>query len=70
VLLERFSLLAISEGLVVTPSTIPQAAPFRNSSRFAVSRKNFIFVSLQLNLSLPRRREAIGAPPPTTVQPG
>src|SRR5262249_10610041 len=32
---------AISEGLVVTPSTIPQAAPFFNSSRFAVSRKNF-----------------------------
>src|ERR1035437_4760990 len=33
--------LAISDGLVVTPSTIPQLAPFFNSSRFAVSRKNF-----------------------------
>jgi hypothetical protein len=26
---------------VVTPSTIPQLAPFFSSSRFAVSRKNF-----------------------------
>src|SRR5260370_22597656 len=33
--------LAISDGLVVTPSTIPQLAPFFNSSRFAVSKKNF-----------------------------
>src|ERR1017187_1503595 len=32
---------AISEGLVVTPSTMPQLAPFFNSSRFAVSRKIF-----------------------------
>ena len=33
--------LAIKVGLVVTPSTMPHAAPFFNSSRFAVSRKNF-----------------------------
>src|SRR6185369_2953590 len=33
--------LAISDGLVVTPSTIPQLAPFFSSSRFAVSKKNF-----------------------------
>src|SRR5690606_11669408 len=32
---------AISDGLVVTPSTIPQAAPAFRSSRLAVSRKNF-----------------------------
>src|SRR5882724_3970828 len=32
---------AISEGLVVTPSTIPQLAAFFSSSRFAVSKKNF-----------------------------
>ena len=30
------------EGLVVTPSTIPQLASSRISSRFAVSRKNFM----------------------------
>src|SRR6266487_268125 len=35
---------AISDGLVVTPSTIPQLAPFFSSSRFAVSRKNFKIV--------------------------
>src|ERR1043165_342603 len=34
--------LATSEGFVVTPSTKPSAAPSRISSRFAVSRKNFI----------------------------
>src|SRR5277367_4803924 len=34
--------LAISVGFVVTPSTMPHAAPFFNSSRFAVSRKNFM----------------------------
>src|SRR5919202_3114476 len=34
--------LATSEGLVVTPSTTPSAAPSRISFRFAVSRKNFI----------------------------
>src|SRR6516225_7245613 len=33
--------LAIKVGFVVTPSTMPQLAPFRNSSRLAVSRKNF-----------------------------
>src|SRR5581483_9439719 len=33
--------LAISDGLVVTPSTMPQLAPLRSSSRLAVSRKNF-----------------------------
>src|SRR5690349_21906069 len=33
--------LAIKVGLVVTPSTMPQEAPFFNSSRLAVSRKNF-----------------------------
>src|ERR1035438_4750435 len=32
---------AISVGFVVTPSTMPQLAPFFNSSRFAVSRKIF-----------------------------
>jgi hypothetical protein len=30
-------------GLVVMPSMTPEAAPWRISSRFAVSRKNFIF---------------------------
>src|SRR3954451_22788486 len=34
---------AIRVGLVVTPSTMPHSAPFRISSRFAVSRKNFIW---------------------------
>src|SRR5206468_8084380 len=34
--------LAIRVGLVVTPSTMPQLAPFFNSSRLAVSKKNFI----------------------------
>src|SRR5262249_33610334 len=34
---------AISDGLVVTPSTMPHAAAFFSSSRFAVSRKNFIW---------------------------
>src|ERR1035437_5360602 len=33
---------AISDGFVVTPSIMPQRAPAFNSSRFAVSRKNFI----------------------------
>src|SRR5436190_7843546 len=37
--------LAINDGFVVTPSTIPQLAPFFSSSRFAVSRKNFIEAS-------------------------
>src|SRR5258705_7644711 len=37
--------LAISEGLVVTPSAIPNEAPSRISFRFAVSRKNFIITS-------------------------
>src|ERR1035438_5828092 len=32
---------AISVGFVVTPSTMPQLAPFFSSSRFAVSRKIF-----------------------------
>ena len=34
--------MAINVGFVVTPSTIPQLAPFFSSSRFAVSRKIFI----------------------------
>src|SRR5258707_480121 len=34
--------LAISEGLVVTPSTIPQLAAFFSSSRLAVYKKNFM----------------------------
>src|SRR5262249_56211616 len=34
---------AISDGLVVTPSTMPHAAAFFSLSRFAVSRKNFIW---------------------------
>ena len=37
--------LAIRLGLVVTPSASPSAAPSRISSRFAVSRKNFISIS-------------------------
>src|SRR5512135_2416211 len=40
----RFS-LAISVGLVVTPSITPRDIPCRISSRFAVSRKNFMFVT-------------------------
>ena len=34
--------LAMSEGLVVTPSTMPSASPFLISSMLAVSMKNFI----------------------------
>lgn len=34
--------LAISDGFVVTPSTMPQEAYFLMSSMFAVSRKNCI----------------------------
>src|SRR5687768_13435486 len=37
-----FPSFAIREGLVVTPSARPNAAPSRISLRFAVSRKNFI----------------------------
>src|SRR5579863_9879486 len=40
----RFS-LATSVGLVVTPSITPSDIPCRISSRFAVSRKNFMFVA-------------------------
>src|SRR6266851_313429 len=40
----RFS-LAISVGLVVTPSITPRDIPWRISSRFAVSRKNFMLVA-------------------------
>src|SRR5882762_2907032 len=40
----RFS-LAIRVGLVVTPSITPSATPCRISSKFAVSRKNFMFVA-------------------------
>src|SRR5947208_8945248 len=40
----RFS-LAISEGLVVTPSTTPSATPSLITARFAVSRKIFIVPS-------------------------
>src|SRR6202521_1213890 len=40
----RFS-LATSVGLVVTPSIPPSDIPCRISSRFAVSRKNFMFVA-------------------------
>src|SRR5664280_2018922 len=43
--------LAISDGLVVTPSTIPQLAPFFSSSKFAVSKKNFT-ISLRLSISV------------------
>ena len=35
---------AISEGFVVTPSTMPQSAPFLISSRLAVSRKIFMVI--------------------------
>src|SRR5438445_13758210 len=38
-------------GLVVTPSRIPQRCTVRISSRFAVSRKNFIAVSPSRSLS-------------------
>src|SRR4029077_6428561 len=37
--------LAISVGLVVMPSITPSETPWRISSRFAVSRKNFMFVA-------------------------
>ena len=44
--------LAMRDGLVVTPSRIPQLAPFLISSRFAVSRKNFTCSALRITLSL------------------
>src|SRR5262249_61213750 len=47
----RFS-LAISEGLVVTPSTTPSATPSLISRTLAVSRKIFIASSLAME-SLP-----------------
>src|SRR4051794_36542961 len=37
---------AMSEGFVVTPSTTPHSTPRRSSSRLAVSRKIFTFLSL------------------------
>src|SRR3989475_4122060 len=52
----RFS-LAISEGLVVTPSTTPSATPSLISPRFAVSRKIFIAPSSGVG-SLPLDRHA------------
>src|SRR6185312_6775984 len=53
-----FPSLAISEGLVVTPSTIPHFAPARSSSRFAVSRKNFICLLVYRGTrELPREQE-------------
>src|SRR6202007_3475352 len=41
-----FFSLAARVGLVVMPSMTPESAPWRISSRFAVSRKNFIFSPL------------------------
>src|SRR3989441_929532 len=52
----RFS-LAISDGLVVTPSTTPSATPSLISPRFAVSRKIFIAPSSGVG-SLPLDRHA------------
>src|SRR5499426_2831091 len=52
----RFS-LAISEGLVVTPSTTPSATPSLISLTLAVSRKIFIAASLAIR-SLPLDRHA------------
>src|SRR2546428_7232285 len=52
----RFS-LAISDGLVVTPSTTPSATPSLISPRFAVSRKIFIAPSSGVG-SLPLYRHA------------
>src|SRR5215217_6149291 len=40
---------AISDGLVVTPSARPSAAPSRISLRLAVSRKNFITSSYAIS---------------------
>src|SRR5215470_16051164 len=53
----RFS-LAISDGLVVTPSTTPSATPSLISLRFAVSRKIFIASSRRNGSSLPFDRHA------------
>src|ERR1035437_5649228 len=50
--------LAISDGLVVTPSTIPQLAPFFSSSRFAVSKKNFMSCPPSFHFSLHRAGES------------
>src|ERR1043165_2336454 len=57
--------LAISDGLVVTPSTTPHPAPFFSSSRLAVSRKNFIDRALpaQIPVYTARRFEASPTPP-------
>src|SRR5262245_2419132 len=52
----RFS-LAISDGLVVTPSTTPSATPSLISLMFAVSRKIFIASSQNVH-SLPFDRHA------------
>src|SRR5438128_12612079 len=52
----RFS-LAISDGLVVTPSTTPMATPSLISATFAVSRKIFIAPSSGVG-SLPLDRHA------------
>src|ERR1035438_5945019 len=49
--------LAISDGLVVTPSTTPQLAPFFSSSRFAVSKKNFTSHPPRFYFSLHRTSE-------------
>src|SRR3981081_2604280 len=55
-----FPSFAISDGVVTRPWSRPRAAALRISSRFAVSRKNFIIASLDFLLGIKYKRKLVG----------